>query len=290
MRQYQHDCSGRSLRRHFALFQNSRQYATVEEEHAAAPKRQRRDGDTVRDVGLEGRAVIMRIFRARVKPGRWADFDRLCREKSIPLMRSQPGLITLQVGRAMERQPNEFVLVSVWKDLASLKGFAGERWREAVILPGEAELVEEAGVQHFVQDENDVLQSFGEPWRVTSAALSEREERAAHTLRITDAQWERIHPLLPAPSHEGRPRADDRRTLEGVLYVLRTGCRWQDLPPEFGSPVTCWRRYSRWQADGTWDHIWRMLLSSLDTSAKLVWARALLDGSFIPAKRGRRLG
>lgn len=58
---------------------------------------------------------------------------------------------------------------------------------------------------------------------------------------LSDAQWELIRPLLPAAKPTGRPRADDRRTLNGILYVLRTGCRWKDLPERYGSSVTCWR-------------------------------------------------
>ena len=46
---------------------------------------------------------------------------------------------------------------------------------------------------------------------------------------LSDAQWKLIQPWWPAPKRRGRPRADDRRTINGVLYVLRTGCRWQDL-------------------------------------------------------------
>jgi hypothetical protein len=59
---------------------------------------------------------------------------------------------------------------------------------------------------------------------------------------LSDAQWELIQPLLPAAKPTGRPRADDRRTLNSILYVLRTGCRWKDLPDRYGSSVTCWRR------------------------------------------------
>lgn len=74
---------------------------------------------------------------------------------------------------------------------------------------------------------------------------------------LSDAQWELMRPWLPAPKRRGRPRADDRRTISGILYVLRTGCRWQDLPGEYGSPVTCWRRLHQWQEQGIWEEIWR---------------------------------
>ncbi len=234
--------------------------------------------------------MIMRIFRARVKPGRRGEFERLVQEKSIPIMRKQPGLITIQVGKPMDRRPDEFVLVSVWEDLASLQVWTGENWNDVVPLPGEADLIEEATIQHYVQSEQDVYRSTGQVWRVDAEGMGEREDEATRTLQLTDEQWEQLRTLLPAPKREGRPRADDRRTLEGILYVLRTGCRWQDLPPEYGNAVTCWRRYSQWQDDGTWERVWRTLFSSLDARAKMAWTRAFFDGTIVPAKTGRRFG
>jgi transposase len=103
---------------------------------------------------------------------------------------------------------------------------------------------------------------------------------------LSDAQWERIQPLLPVAKPTGRPRADDRRTINGILYVLRTGCRWKDLPDRYGSSVTCWRRLDQWQMDGTWERIWRTFLTTLAEAGKLDWSRAFLDGSFVPAKKG----
>jgi transposase len=57
--------------------------------------------------------------------------------------------------------------------------------------------------------------------------------------KLTNDQWALIRPHLPLPKKRGRPRAQDRRTINGILNVLGTGCRWQDLPPGYGSPVTC---------------------------------------------------
>ena len=104
--------------------------------------------------------------------------------------------------------------------------------------------------------------------------------------RLSDDQWERIAPLLPPKKTMGRPRADDRGTLDAILFVLRTGCRWKDLPKELGSPPTAWRRLKEWEEAGVWESLWRAVLSSLDAQGKLEWAQAFLDGSFVPAKRG----
>jgi transposase len=104
---------------------------------------------------------------------------------------------------------------------------------------------------------------------------------------ITDAQWAVIEPLIPKQKPgPGRKRNNDRQTLNGILVVLKTGCPWEDVPRVYGSPATCWRRFRRWAADGSWEQIWRALLSQLDAHGKLEWTRAFLDGSFVPAKKG----
>src|SRR5260221_479802 len=105
-------------------------------------------------------------------------------------------------------------------------------------------------------------------------------------IHLTDRQWAFIQPLLPPPARTGRPRANDRQTIEGIVYILITGCRWQDLPREFGAPTTVWRRLKCWGEEGVWEHIWRAALSALDRQGKLDWSMAFLDGSFAPAKRG----
>jgi transposase len=105
-------------------------------------------------------------------------------------------------------------------------------------------------------------------------------------IHLTDLQWDFIRPFLPLPAHTGRPRADDRRTIEGILYVLITGCRWQDLPRAYGAPTTVWRRLKRWGEEGVWERIWRAALATLDLQGQLDWTMAFLDGSFAPAKKG----
>ncbi|HEY7092764.1 MAG TPA: IS5 family transposase [Ktedonobacterales bacterium] len=105
-------------------------------------------------------------------------------------------------------------------------------------------------------------------------------------IHLTESQWSFIQPLLPPPARTGRPRANDRRTIEGILYVLITGCRWQDLPREYGASTTVWRRLKRWHEEGVWERMWRAALATLDQQGKLDWSMAFLDGSFAPAKKG----
>jgi transposase len=86
---------------------------------------------------------------------------------------------------------------------------------------------------------------------------------------ISDELWAVIEPLLPKHErrfrHPGRKRIDDRKTLQGVLFVLYTGIQWEYLPQElgFGSGPTCWRRLAEWQEAGVWEELQRVLLDRL---------------------------
>jgi prepilin-type N-terminal cleavage/methylation domain-containing protein/prepilin-type processing-associated H-X9-DG protein len=72
---------------------------------------------------------------------------------------------------------------------------------------------------------------------------------------LSDARWECVRPFLPPAMGKGRPRADDRRVLDGILHRWRRGSAWGDLPARYGCPHTCRRRLLQWQADGTWQKI-----------------------------------
>ena len=103
---------------------------------------------------------------------------------------------------------------------------------------------------------------------------------------LSDEQWKKIAPLLPHSAGRGRPWAENRRVLEGILWVLKTGARWRDLPPEYPSPSTCWRRLQLWEHQGVWLNVWRQFLAELDARGQLDWSESFVDGSFAPAKKG----
>ncbi len=66
---------------------------------------------------------------------------------------------------------------------------------------------------------------------------------------LTDEQWKKIEPLIPKPPPRpkgGRPRKDNRLVFEGILWILKTGARWKDLPDKYPHPSTCWRRLKEW--------------------------------------------
>ena len=108
---------------------------------------------------------------------------------------------------------------------------------------------------------------------------------------LPDTLWAIIEPLLPThtPSPKGgRPRIGDRQALTGILFVLKTGLPWEDLPAEMncGSGMSCWRRLAEWQADGTWDRIHAVLLERLHNAGKLDWSKAVIDSSSVRAVFG----
>ena len=106
---------------------------------------------------------------------------------------------------------------------------------------------------------------------------------------LSETQWQKIQPLLPKLKRRrrGRPAKSNRVVLEGILWVLKTGARWRDLPKEIGvSPSVCWKRLHRWDQQGVWLRIWRAFLSELDQRGRLDWRESFLDGSFAPAKKG----
>jgi len=76
--------------------------------------------------------------------------------------------------------------------------------------------------------------------------------------------------------------------LEGILWILKTGARWQDLPAEYPHFSTCWRRLRDWYEAGVFKDMWRAFLSELDEEGILDWEESFVDATFIPAKKGAR--
>ena len=77
---------------------------------------------------------------------------------------------------------------------------------------------------------------------------------------LRDDQWKRIAPLLPGKVGDaGRSGADNRLFVNAVLYVLKTGVPWEDLPARYGKPNTVWKRFDRWCAAGVWERLAKAL-------------------------------
>lgn len=109
-------------------------------------------------------------------------------------------------------------------------------------------------------------------------------------MNLTDAQWELIAPLLPKPSRRkdgrGRPRRDAREVLDGVLWILRTGAQWADLPDRYPPYQTCHRYFQQWTRDGTLTRILRALAEDLYERGAIDISEAFIDGTFAGAKKG----
>jgi transposase len=110
---------------------------------------------------------------------------------------------------------------------------------------------------------------------------------------LNDAQWEYVRPfvewdqaLRQRPDGRGGRWGDARRVLNGVLWILRTGAPWQDLPPRYGSYQTCHRRFQQWQRSGVLDGILWALCEDLLARGELGLEEAFVDASFAGAKRG----
>ena len=108
---------------------------------------------------------------------------------------------------------------------------------------------------------------------------------------LSDELWEIIEPILPKhqPSPRGgRPPVENRKALTGIIFVLKTGIPWEDLPQEMGCGcgMTCWRRLRDWQRAGVWDRVKQVLLDRLREADKLDFSRATVDAAYSRAFGG----
>src|SRR5581483_2137973 len=106
---------------------------------------------------------------------------------------------------------------------------------------------------------------------------------------LNDDQWALIEPLFDKPptvQTRGRPRRPDREVLNGVLWILRSGARWCDLPDRFPPYQTCHRRFQQWVKDGRLERLLETLAEDLRTRGELDLSECFIDGTFIVAKKG----
>ena len=100
---------------------------------------------------------------------------------------------------------------------------------------------------------------------------------------LTEAQWARLVPLLPTNAGKaGKPWGDHRRIIDGILWQLRTGAPWRDVPARYGPWATCADRLARWRRDGTWDRLLQAVQGAADASGGVDW-EVSLDSSVIRA-------
>jgi transposase len=117
------------------------------------------------------------------------------------------------------------------------------------------------------------------------------EARTMALQLVSDELWKLCEPLIPPRIRSpkgGRPAVGNRETLTGILFVLKTGIAWEDLPQEMGCGcgMTCWRRLVAWQEAGVWDELHRVMLGMLRAADRIDWSRAVVDSASLKAVLG----
>jgi transposase len=109
---------------------------------------------------------------------------------------------------------------------------------------------------------------------------------------VEDYLWEKIAPLLPPPKARrsrcpGRLPLDNRITMNGILFILKTNIPWESLTVElgFGSGITCWRRLREWRQDGTWSKLFPLLLSGLRDADAFDWSRVHVTRNIVQGRK-----
>ena len=107
---------------------------------------------------------------------------------------------------------------------------------------------------------------------------------------LTNEQWAVIKSIIPPPpprkGNKGRPRRDAREVLNGILWVLRTGAQWKELPKRYPPYQTCHRRFQEWVRQKVFQKILRTLARRMERQGKINLKECYIDGTFSSAKKG----
>jgi transposase len=120
-------------------------------------------------------------------------------------------------------------------------------------------------------------------------AHRKKKKRLPTIKKIPDRVWNKVKDILPPekpPKTVGRPIVRYRMVLDGILYVLRTGCQWKSLPKEYGSGSTCHRRFQEWVGKGVFQKLWVRLLEIYDDVRGIKWRWQSLDSASVKVPLG----
>ena len=109
---------------------------------------------------------------------------------------------------------------------------------------------------------------------------------------LSDYEWTAIKPMLPNKPR-GVARVNERRVLNGICWVLRSGAPWRDLPEGYGPPTTCYNRFVRWRRAGVWDRIMEALAAAHDSAVQMIdtsIVRVHQHGACIAGNRDQHMG
>lgn len=108
--------------------------------------------------------------------------------------------------------------------------------------------------------------------------------------RLVDEQWALLSPLLRKSSikrtNRGRPRVPDREIFDGILWILKTGAQWNELPGKYPPYQTCHRRFQEWVRSGVLAELLRVLARDMESRGGISLEECFIDGTFAPAKKG----
>jgi transposase len=115
-------------------------------------------------------------------------------------------------------------------------------------------------------------------------------QNGGEPIDLTEEQWDIIQPLIPDPPKRldgrGRPRRDNREILNGILWIMRTGAQWKDMPERYPPYQTCHRRFQEWVRSGVFEDILRALVKDVKERGGLDLTECFIDGTFVIAKKG----
>ncbi len=102
---------------------------------------------------------------------------------------------------------------------------------------------------------------------------------------LSEAQWRTLAPHLPANPKRGQAWSDHRTVINGILWRLKTGAGWRDIPERYGPHQTCYERFVRGERDGTWHRLLRLLQGEAEARGEIDWEGAALDATQVKAHR-----
>jgi transposase len=104
-----------------------------------------------------------------------------------------------------------------------------------------------------------------------------------HRHELKEHEWQAVADLVPAPKRTGRPPRPARQMLNGMMWILKTGAPWRDLPERYGPWESVYGCFRRWDRDGVIDRILRRLQLKLDEDGYIDWTEVFIDGSSVRA-------
>jgi putative transposase len=122
--------------------------------------------------------------------------------------------------------------------------------------------------------------------------VSEHDLGVDGRYQIPDELWKRVQVLIPPPPKKknkdrpGRPRTDDRKAMNAIFYVLRTGCQWKAIPRSLGAPSTVHDRFQEWRRAGVFEEMWRESLIEYDAEKGIEWEWLSVDTATTKAPLG----